>query len=202
MEKDNETAESQNLEARTTSVVQWLRLTDVPTAAQLDPDDKIGLRGAFKKEGGIYADVISPELIEDKKRAVMEGRNLKETAIPLLEEQHIGSQVIQAGSTKITSERIVVLKLLRGKHIPLFKEQVYAVAQYLVKLGLKIQEAKVIRGESFTIADEKQPRTKITSRGLIHHSYKTKDPNISVIVERDGQKEDSPVIKVKLSFHK
>ena len=193
MEKDNETAESQNLEARTTSVVQWLRLTDVPTAAQLDPDDKIGLRGAFKKEGGIYADVISPEVIEDKKRAVMEGRNPEETTILLLEKQHIGGQIIQTGHTKITSG---------GKHIPLFKEQVHAVAQYLVKLGLKIQEAKVIRGESFTMADERRPRTKITSRDLIHYSYKTKDPNISVLVERDGQKENSPVTKIRLSFHK
>lgn len=192
METDSKTTESQSLKARTASVVQWLRLTDVPTAAQLDPDDKIGLRGAFREESGIYADVISPEVIKDKKQAVMGGRNLEETVIPLLEKQHIGDQVVQAGPTKVTSG---------GKHIPLFKEQVYAVAQYLVKLGLKIPEAKVIRGESFTIADKKRPRTKIASRGLIHHSYKTKDPNTSVIVERDGQKEGSPAIKVKLSFH-
>jgi hypothetical protein len=160
----------------------------------LDPDDKIGLRGAFKKDGGVYADVIPPSVIEDRKQAVMHGKEPEEIEIPLLEEQNIGGQVIKAGRPKITTG---------GKSVSLFKEQVYAAAQQLVKLGLNISEAKVIKGESFTMADEKRPKTKITSRtGLIQKLYRTKDPNISVIVERSVRNEDSPASNVRLLIHK
>ncbi len=193
METGSEAIEGQNLEARTISLVQWLKLTDVPTATQLDPDDKIGLRGAFKKDGGVYADVIPPSVIEDRKQAVMHGKEPEEIEIPLLEEQNIGGQVIKAGRPKITTG---------GKSVSLFKEQVYAAVQQLVKLGLNIPEAKVIRGESFTMGHKERPKTKITSRSaLIWELYKTKDPHISVKVGR-MRNENSPASNVRLLIHK
>ena len=192
METVEDTVETQSLERRIDDIIDRLELANVPTAAELDPDNKMALDERFQKVGGVYRDVIPPDVIKRNKQFVMKEKEPEETNTPLLEEQRAGGQVIQAEPTKITTG---------GKRIPLFKEQVEAAAQQLARLGVIIPETKDVKGESFAILREKKPKTKVTSGGLIRESYKTEDPNIFVTVERRGAS-DSPATKVKLSFRK
>lgn len=180
MESKNETSEKKYLGVKTESIVRWLQLADVPSAAELDPDNKMGLQDSFKKDYRLYPDVVPQKVIENKKQAVLKGEAPERVQIPLLETQHIGTE-----------------------HIPLFKEQIYAAAQQLVRMGVNIPEEKLVTGESFIMGGKGQPKTRINSNtGTVHEKYKTKDPNISVEVVRQGQKDSGSVKKVFLSIHK
>ncbi len=168
MEPIGQRTETQNLENKTSEIVQWLGLVDVPTASQLDPDGKMGLQDAFRKYGGVYVDPIPESLIETKKRHTFKQNGSVE--ISLLAHKTMittGSRII-AGSPQF------------------FKEQVFAVAQYLAKLGF---EVPTIKGETFVMTDREQSKVK---------TYSTKDPQVKVRVVRREPNEKSPVSSISL----
>lgn len=166
-----------NLEARTHAVVQWLKLTDIPRASDLDPENKLGVQDIFNIQGERCSRIIPLDVIKEQKRRVSK---TKKTSVetPLLEKQVLGDTTV-----------------------PLFKEQVYAAAQQLVELGLEIPEAKMIAGEGFAMGTRSEASTLIKTRGKIVVKYRTKDPNISVLIEKKGHS-DSEAEKITLSFHK
>jgi len=168
METTGQRTETQNLENKTNEIVQWLGLVDVPTASQLDPDGKMGLQDAFRKYGGVYVDPIPESLVETKKRHAFKQKGSAE--ISLL-----------AHKTMVRSKS----RIIAGSH-PFFKEWVFAVAQYLAKLGF---EVPTIKGETFVMTDKEQSKVK---------TYSTKDPQIKVRVARREPDERSPVSSISL----
>lgn len=177
-----ESVEIQNLEAKTIAIVDWLNLDGVPTALKLDPDNKLGIGGAFRKVDGFYADPIPPSVLEEAKNSS------NSTIIPLMESQRIGEKVIKKGNPTILISAGKVISSPRlttgGKDIPLFKEQVYATAQFLAKLGF---EPKPKGGETFILGGQDPVKT-----------YPTKDSKVKVQIVRKGTNENSPVSKIKL----
>ena len=168
--------EVENLGTKTIAIVGWLNLDRVPTAAELDPENKIGLNDAYKKRDGVYPDPIPQEVVEK----AMKGSAYNK--IVLLESQRIGAKILSkpGAITTVTTG---------GKHVPLFREQVGATAQFLAKLGFEPKPKK--NGETFILVGQNEIQT-----------YPTTNPNIKVEVTRSGQYEDSPVSRIKLVFER
>ncbi|HKB88637.1 MAG TPA: hypothetical protein VKC53_03220 [Patescibacteria group bacterium] len=167
-----ESIDNQNLEKKTMAIVEWLNLDDVPSAASIDPENKMGLQNAFKKNDGVYPDPI-PEAVMEKAK-----KNLVRNKVILLNSQKIGAKVLSkpGSSTQLTTG---------GKSVPLFKEQVYSAGQYLSKLGFE-PEPKTV-GDTFILSGQRKMQ-----------SYSTKDPNVRVEIQRNGQNENSPVNLIQL----
>lgn len=179
-----ETGEIQNLEAKTIAIVEWLNLDSVPSAQNVDPDNKIGLQGAFRKVDGVYPDPIPAAVLEKAKR------DSTTTSIPLLESQKIGEKVIRKFAQQKTPTGVSLHPIqitAGGTYVPLFKEQVYAASQFLAKLGFEPENKTT--GGSFVLGGQERVK-----------GYSTKDSQIDVIVERSGPNENSPTTKIKLQI--
>lgn len=113
MEPATEDVNNQELELKTKEIVRWMGLQDLPSASQVDPENKLGLQGAFKKEDGVYVDPMPASVV---------------------------SELIQKGNG--IRHKLLSAQEINNTNIPLFKEQAESAAQYLAKLGFDPGERK------------------------------------------------------------
>jgi hypothetical protein len=194
-----EQAPLKDLAARTGQIVSWLKLNNVPTAAQVDSTGKLGLQGAFRMHDGVYFDPIPAGVIQKAKEDVNAVQEHKTIDIPLLQESRIGGEVIKP-KPKITTHggHVTIIKsagpevLLNTTLIPIFKEQVQAVAQFLSHLGFEPPQPNATRGETFVLVDDHPSNV---------HYYSTADPDIGVEITRNGPNDTDQATKVELIIH-
>lgn len=161
------------------ALVEWMRLQDVPSAAQLDPDGGLGLKDAFREVAGRYPDPVPQSVIEQAKREVAVHVGNVYIDIPILQET-----VIPVGAKEDGYAR----------SLPLFREQVLAVAQYLDRLGIQTPPSTATQGDTFVLIGTKADRDlRVLS---------TKERGVSVIVRRSMLSESAPVKRVELSVCK
>ena len=177
-----EQASLKDLTVKTSNIVSWLKLNSVPTAVQVDPSNKLGLKDAFRIHEGVYFDPIPPDVIQKAKEEVAKATNYTTQNIPLLQDERIGGKVMRSAEPRITVGSTLV---------PIFKEQVEATAQFLARLGFEPPPPRASSGETFVIVDENPSNV---------HVYKTADPKISVVVTRKGTKDTDQAIRVELSI--
>ena|ERR1035437_6276990 len=166
-------APQEDLKGKTEALIRWMGLENVPDAQALDPDNKIGLRGAYVLPDGSYRDPVPQSVIEAAQKELMGkgsfGEYVPPIDISLLKDQHIPrtEEVIRLrnGASERTSH-------VTDQHIPLFKEQVGAVAQYLSSLGV---ELPATAGKDFTL-----PQSTETNM------LKTKTPNLKALFIRNA----------------
>jgi hypothetical protein len=158
--------EIQLLESKTEAIIEWLGLSGVATAAELDPSGRFGLKNAFRKYNGVYADPLPQNVIDEAKKKVLGDKTNEELIkIPLLEQISLHEETV-----------------------PLFREQVFSAAQYIAKLGFELPLPGGTEGEGFVMVDHsvrRQPRV-ITGFGVILEAYGTKDPNIIIDIRRSS----------------
>ena len=161
----------QDLAARTSNIISWLRLNAVPTSAQVDTSGKLGLQDAFRMHEGIYPDPVPVGVINEAKAQVTVGNSYAAKEIPILEESKV-----------------------KDTRVPIFREQVQSAAQYLARIG--VEPSKPI------VFDNPIDQGVIETKPYNFKAYETNDPNMRVIVTRDGSTDDAQVTRIVLSLHK
>jgi len=162
---DSAPASKETLREKTEALVKWMGLENVPNANTLDPDNKIGLQGAYVSVDGSYTDPI-PASVLDAAQRELDGKEKNGGYVPPIEISLLKDQFIPYRQD--TSKTIS----FGARHIPLFAEQVRSVAQYLVNLGLEIPATE---GKDFTL-----PQIKETDL------LRTKNSNISAKFYRNA----------------
>lgn len=180
----SENSPLKDLAARTSQIVSWLGLNNVPAAAQVDSTGKLGLQGAFRMHESLYFDPIPASVIQKAKEDVAASKENKTIDIPLLEAGQMGGKVYRSAEPRIT---------VGGTIVPIFKEQVQSVAQFLTRLDFEPPQQRGTKGENFVIVDNNPYNTQ---------SYKTKDPNIGVRVTRNGPNDTDQATRVELVIWK
>lgn len=164
---------------QTEALIKWMGLENVPDAKTLDPDNKIGLQSAYLLTDGSYRDPIPPSVIEAAQQELAGkgsfGEYIPPIDISLLKDQYIPQieNALRIHLSGITGQPTTTkTEHITNQHIPLFKEQVGAVAQYLSNLGI---ELPATAGKDFILL-----QTEETTR------LKTKNPNLTALFVRNA----------------
>jgi hypothetical protein len=190
-----EQAPLKDLAAMTGQIVSWLKLNNVPSAAQVDSTEKLGLQGAFRMHEGVYFDPVPASIIEKAKQDVAAAQEYKTIHIPLLQEGHIGGEVIVTAKPKVTTTTGKVIQsatpevIANDTLVPIFREEVQATAQFLARLGFEPPQPNATRGQTFVLVDEHPSDV---------HYYRTADPDIGVEITRNGPNDTDQATKVEL----
>ena len=182
--------ENQTLEDRVQSIIHWMNLADVPTAKDLDPEGKFGLEGAFRKVYGIYPDPIPSSIIDQAIEEVDASEERNSIEIPILDKTSFRTRIGKSTSP-FHRGRTTVVTTGKGPIFPLFREQVDAVAQYLVRRGFKTPKPTPIGGKNFVliggVAEVKKD-----------NYFPLDNPHLRVEFERSMPSENAPVTNVYL----